>query len=83
MRPPAFTAHSGTKVFSGEPEAVEPERDEPPSFCWVGWDDATCAWQIKHSGGADWGTKGYAWIAYNSNNIGASAAWVESVLATS
>jgi C1A family cysteine protease len=43
----------------------------------VGWDDAQRVWKIKNSWGTTWGEKGYMRIAYNSNNIGTSAAWVE------
>lgn len=43
----------------------------------VGWDDAKKAWLIKNSWGAGWGLAGYMWIAYDSNNIGTGAAWVQ------
>jgi C1A family cysteine protease len=50
----------------------------------IGWDDSKGAWLIKNSWGPNWGEtggygteRGYMWIAYNSNNIGYGAAWVQ------
>jgi cathepsin L len=50
----------------------------------IGWDDSKGAWLIKNSWGPYWGEtggfgseRGYMWIAYNSNNIGYGAAWVQ------
>ena len=43
----------------------------------IGWDDARNAWLIKNSWSAGWGMAGYMWIAYDSNNIGYGAAWVQ------
>ena len=44
----------------------------------VGWDDARGAWLIKNSWNTWWGESGYMWIAYNCNNVGYAAAWVQS-----
>lgn len=52
----------------------------------IGWDDAKKAWLIKNSWGQGWGetggqgsSKGFMWIAYNTNNIGIATAWVDAV----
>lgn len=43
----------------------------------IGWDDDKQAWLIKNSWGEAWGEKGYAWVAYGSNNLGLYAAWIQ------
>jgi cathepsin L len=50
----------------------------------IGWDDAKNAWLIKNSWGTNWGIeggfgteRGYMWIDYGANEIGAGAMWVE------
>jgi cathepsin L len=43
----------------------------------IGWDDDRRAWLIKNSWGKDWGERGYAWVEYESNNVGLFAAWVQ------
>lgn len=43
----------------------------------IGWDDDKQAWLIKNSWGKNWGEDGFAWIKYESNNIGLFAAWIQ------
>ncbi|HTK19385.1 MAG TPA: C1 family peptidase [Mucilaginibacter sp.] len=41
----------------------------------VGWDDSKHAWLVRNSWGTTWGDNGYAWVDYNTNNIGYGAVW--------
>ncbi|RQW85299.1 MAG: hypothetical protein EHM79_12085 [Geobacter sp.] len=46
----------------------------------IGWDDNKRAWLIRNSWGnrlGNWGMNGYAWLGYDSNNIGYDACWVD------
>jgi cathepsin L len=43
----------------------------------IGWDDDKQAWLIKNSWGKEWGEEGFAWIQYESNNVGLFAAWIQ------
>ena len=79
---PAFQAYTGG-VFD----------EHTQRFDWInhgvviiGWDDAKKAWLIKNSWGPGWGetggqgsSKGFMWIAYNTNNIGIATAWVDAM----
>jgi hypothetical protein len=42
----------------------------------VGWNDDQGAWRVKNSWGTDWGEDGFAWVAYDANEIGLLATWV-------
>jgi cathepsin L len=44
--------------------------------CITGWDESKKAWHVKNSWSTGWGEKGYIWIRYGSNQIGAYAAHV-------
>ena len=72
---PAFEKHHGTAVFR-ENLTLQPNQTSH-AIIMVGWDDNLGAWRVKNSWGEEWGDNGYAWIAYNSNNIGAKAMWVD------
>lgn len=43
----------------------------------IGWDDNRNAWRVKNSWGREWGQEGYAWVSYNTNNIGVCTNWVK------
>jgi cathepsin L len=46
----------------------------------IGWDDQKQAWLIKNSWGDRWADKGYAWIHYGTNRIGAWSTWAQAPL---
>ena len=48
----------------------------------IGWDDSKQAWLVKNSWGETWGNGGFGWIRYNTNLVGAYAAWIEAEPAT-
>jgi hypothetical protein len=46
----------------------------------IGWNDDLGAWIVKNSYGPDnWGVRGFGYVAYETNNIGFGAAWVDAV----
>jgi hypothetical protein len=72
---PAFRAYHGG-VFREKAPSNGPNASNHRILL-VGWDDAKGAWRIKNSWGTNWGIDGYMWIAYGADNVGASAAWIE------
>ena len=64
----------GTGVFK---EEVSNENDPQinHAIIIIGWDDNKNAWLIRNSWSSGWGNKGYAWVDYNTNNIGYGAIW--------
>jgi cathepsin L len=86
---PLATALYTDDAFQSYADGVFDEHTQ--QFTWInhgitiiGWDDSKQAWLIKNSWGPDWGNtgdfgsdKGYAWVAYNTNNIGIATAWVD------
>jgi cathepsin L len=73
----ALGAHRGNGVFREDLKLDNPNQVDHVVLL-IGWNDKAGAWLIKNSWGSDWGIDGYAWVAYDSNNIGAFAVWVES-----
>lgn len=86
---PLFEAYTGSSVFY---ENVDPkhytEGDSKAGggheVLIVGWNDdlpyangKRGAWLVKNSWGTDWGDRGYAWVAYGSNDIGSEARWAQ------
>ena len=72
---PLFQNFAGNGVFF----ETESDYDNPSSnhaVMLIGWDDTKQAWLMRNSWSTTWGDSGYAWIRYNSNNIGRRAAWV-------
>ena len=69
-------------VFTERPPTTEPRINHVVTL--IGWDDTCNAWIIKNSWGTNWGDacgigteRGYAYIRYDSANIGAYAAWID------
>ncbi len=42
----------------------------------VGWDDATQTWILRNSWGPLWGDNGFAYIKWDTNNVGYGASWL-------
>jgi cathepsin L len=76
---PLSVAVNATGLFQGYTGGVFNEHNTGGiNHCVLitGWDENKKAWHIKNSWSTNWGEKGYMWIAYDSNKIGTSAAWV-------
>lgn len=71
---PAFQAYVGG-IFD-EYAAVSGPSDINHAIVIVGWDDSKKAYLMRNSWGTGWGEKGYMWIEYGCNNIGAYAVWM-------
>lgn len=70
----AFQAYVGG-IFD-EFATVSGPTDMNHAITIVGWDDDRKAYLIKNSWGTGWGEKGYMWIQYGCNNIGAFSVWL-------
>jgi cathepsin L len=71
----SFHEFKGSDVFR-ETRSVPSGRSNHAVLI-VGWDDSRQAFRIKNSWGEQWGHGGYAWVKYDSNNIGINAAWID------
>jgi len=71
---PKFLMHKGKEVFQ---ENFSSQAEPNHAVNIIGWDDDKKAWLIKNSWGNRWGNKGYAWIKYNHNRIGAFSMWIQ------
>ncbi len=72
---PLFQNFAGGGVFYETPsDYANPVSNHAVML--VGWDDSKQAWLMRNSWDVTWGDDGYAWIKYNTNNIGKRAAWV-------
>lgn len=76
---PLFQNFFGEKAENGK--AFFEQRSDPANprinhaIVIVGWDDNKKAWLIRNSWGTGWGDQGYAWVKYNTNNIGYASIW--------
>jgi C1A family cysteine protease len=80
---PIAVAVTATPAFQGYTSGVFNEHSSATvnhAVTLVGWDDSMQAWRIKNSWGTAWGEAGYMWIAYDSNQIGYGAAWVQATI---
>jgi C1A family cysteine protease len=50
--------------------ALDKKQRNSKTITIIGWDDNKKAWLIKNTWGKEWGNEGFAWVAYNSFNIG-------------
>ena len=80
---PAFQAYTGGVFDEHTQQFKDPVNH---GIVIIGWDDAKKAWLIKNSWGPGWGetggqgsSKGFMWIAYNTNEIGVATAWVDAM----
>jgi C1A family cysteine protease len=71
---PLFQNFGGHSVFN-----ETPSNPNSPSInhaiVIIGWDDSKNAWLVRNSWSTLWGDQGYAWVNYNTNNIGYGAVW--------
>lgn len=79
---PIVVAFTATRAFASYSSGVFSEMPNGDykinhGICIIGWDDNRGAWHIKNSWDIIWGERGLGWVAYENNNIGLGAAWVE------
>lgn len=71
------------KIFKGEPSKANltfknfKDGDVDHAVLIVGWNDDIKAWIVKNSWGKTWGDDGYIYVAYDTQNLGFNAAWVQ------
>jgi cathepsin L len=73
-----LSAFKGSAVFSQLPSTLG-NKNVNHAVVITGWDDDKHAWRIRNSWGETFGENGYAWIDYDSNNIGRVVYWGDAV----
>lgn len=81
-----FFSHHDGSVFKGNfgPDGgYDRSAGANTAVLIVGWDDEKGAWIVKAFFGPDnWGVAGFGYVAYETNNVGYGAAWVDAAVQT-